>query len=202
MRASRVLLPAFGKPTSPTSASSFSDRCSPRSSPAVPGSQKSRVWRVQLSKRARPPPPSPPWGPPNGTYFSRRKLLLPSPPAPERTRIAASSMNVLSSLFIAKASKPSDRARDRLGDAGDDPAARAAVLHDAFGQRVQGVVPAHADAAAGVHARAHLPDEYGARQHALAREHLDPAPLRVTVAAVARAAPTLLVRHDASPRSS
>src|SRR5258708_23948651 len=32
-----------------------------------------------------PLPPSPPSGPPLGTYFSRRKLMQPAPPFPERS---------------------------------------------------------------------------------------------------------------------
>ena len=38
-------------------------------------------------------PPSPPEGPPAGTYFSRRKAQMPSPPRPALTAILAWSMN-------------------------------------------------------------------------------------------------------------
>ena len=80
-------------------------------------------------------------------------------------------------------------------DAGDDPAARAAVVDDAVGEREEREVAADADAAARVDARADLAHEDRARVHVLAREDLDAAALAVAVAAVARAALSLLVRH-------
>src|SRR5262245_33127652 len=40
-----------------------------------------------------PSPPSPPSGPPLGTYFSRRKLLIPRPPSPAFTKISTRSTN-------------------------------------------------------------------------------------------------------------
>src|SRR4051812_37600926 len=50
-----------------------------------------RVLRPSTaSKTMSPPlPPSPPSGPPYSTYFSRRKLTAPGPPAPERMKILA-----------------------------------------------------------------------------------------------------------------
>ena len=42
-----------------------------------------------------PLPPSPPQGPPLGTYFSRRKATMPSPPRPALTLILAVSKNIL-----------------------------------------------------------------------------------------------------------
>jgi hypothetical protein len=42
-----------------------------------------------------PGPPLPPFGPPRGTYFSRRKLTQPRPPSPAKTRILVSSINFM-----------------------------------------------------------------------------------------------------------
>src|SRR5215469_6574493 len=42
-----------------------------------------------------PLPPSPPSGPPRGTNFSRRKLVLPRPPLPALTFSRASSTNFI-----------------------------------------------------------------------------------------------------------
>ena len=53
-----------------------------------------------------PLPPSPPFGPPCGTYFSRRKLLIPLPPSPAFTNIRARSINI----FLS--SSPIDRAAE------------------------------------------------------------------------------------------
>src|ERR1700758_1666937 len=47
-----------------------------------------------------PLPPSPPSGPPNGTNFSRRKLVLPRPPLPAYTRTRASSTNFTLQLYF------------------------------------------------------------------------------------------------------
>ena len=41
-----------------------------------------------------PCPPSPPFGPPRGTYFSRRKLTQPFPPLPPRTEMVAVSISI------------------------------------------------------------------------------------------------------------
>src|SRR5262249_30746079 len=80
-------------------------------------------------------------------------------------------------------------------DASDDPPARSAVVDHAVLEREECVVAPHADAAPRVDARAHLPHQDRTGLHALSREHLDPAPLRLAVAPVARAALPLLVRH-------
>src|SRR4029450_11724251 len=105
------------------------------------------AWRITSPPR----PPSPPPGPPNGTDFSRRKLLLPSPPAPDRTVSVASSMNVLSSVFIESLAPTGPGPGPSLADASDDPTARTAVVHHSVGERVEGVVAAHADAAPRMH---------------------------------------------------
>src|SRR5712691_11673527 len=47
-----------------------------------------------------PPPPSPPSGPPRGTFFSRLKLTMPSPPLPAWTSMRASSMNFMASEAV------------------------------------------------------------------------------------------------------
>src|ERR1700730_9419653 len=46
-------------------------------------------------KTLPPSPPSPPSGPPRGTNFSRRKLVLPRPPLPACTLSRASSTNFI-----------------------------------------------------------------------------------------------------------
>src|SRR5437868_6902707 len=51
-----------------------------------------------------PRPPSPPSGPPMGTYFSRRKEALPSPPLPAMTSMRASSKNfIAASVHVRRA---------------------------------------------------------------------------------------------------
>ena len=58
---------------------------------AVPGPEHGFAL---VRKTIFPPlPPSPPSGPPRGTYFSRRKEVLPAPPSPERTSSRVSSTN-------------------------------------------------------------------------------------------------------------
>src|SRR5713226_1875969 len=69
------------------------------------------------------------------------------------------------------------------------------VLHLARNPRVDGEVAAHADAAAGVHAGTHLPDEDVARNDALAAVHLHTAVLPRRVAPVAGRPLPLLVCH-------
>src|SRR4051812_5511193 len=49
-----------------------------------------------------PSPPSPPSGPPLGTYFSRRKLLIPRPPSPAFTKISTRSTNTLHLSDVAR----------------------------------------------------------------------------------------------------
>ena len=48
-----------------------------------------------LKTTSAPLPPSPPLGPPFGTYFSRRKLDIPSPPSPALTKTRALSINII-----------------------------------------------------------------------------------------------------------
>src|ERR1044072_5627514 len=60
MRASSDDLPAFGRPTSAASASSFRRRSYSPASPGRPVSAKRGVWRVGVAKRRLPRPPSPP----------------------------------------------------------------------------------------------------------------------------------------------
>ena len=72
--------------------------------PLAPALAANLRWRRKLISVFRLPsariitdpplPPSPPLGPPRGTYFSRRKETMPSPPAPETTIIFALSINI------------------------------------------------------------------------------------------------------------
>src|SRR6056297_2070468 len=56
-----------------------------------------RVFRSETaSTQTSPPrPPLPPLGPPNSTYFSRRKLRQPLPPSPDFRKTRASSRNFM-----------------------------------------------------------------------------------------------------------
>src|SRR6185437_540355 len=56
----KVLLPAFGKPSRPTSASTFNSSFSSRSSPGVPGVKRRGARLVELLKWMLPRPPLPP----------------------------------------------------------------------------------------------------------------------------------------------
>ena len=55
-------MPAFGSPTRPASASSFSRSSIQPDSPSSPRSAKRGAWRVELVKRLLPCPPAPPGG--------------------------------------------------------------------------------------------------------------------------------------------
>src|SRR6185437_7124225 len=57
----KVLLPAFGKPSRPTSASTFNSSFSSRSSPGVPGVKRRGARLVELLKWMLPRPPLPPF---------------------------------------------------------------------------------------------------------------------------------------------
>lgn len=64
--------------------------------PARKWTRRTNSMRVRCFESATiwmwpPLPPSPPSGPPRGANFSRRKLTLPFPPSPARTKILASS---------------------------------------------------------------------------------------------------------------
>ena len=75
-------------------------------------------------------------------------------------------------------------------------AAARGELDRAGGAGEERVVLAHADAVAGLEARAALANDDLAARHLLAGEDLDAEHLRVGVAPVARGAEALLVRHD------
>src|SRR5918996_3774079 len=92
-----------------------------------------------------------------------------------------------------------NRARDHRHVRAPAPAGTEPDL--AFDQREQRVIPADADIVAGVPAGAPLADDDVAGDDVLAAELLHAEPLARRVAAVARAAPGLLVRHLVSPRS-
>src|SRR4051794_32577713 len=83
-------------------------------------------------------------------------------------------------------------------DADDAAAALVAELHGAGDQGEQRVVAAAADVVAGVEVGAALADQDLARVDLLATEALDPEPLGVGVAAVARGGRALLVCHRVS----
>src|SRR3990172_5289491 len=77
--------------------------CCPRSTRCTlfrPISLSVRTDRSATSTTLPPLPPSPPSGPPRGTYFSRRKLTHPFPPAPPRTFIRTRSIKVHASLEL------------------------------------------------------------------------------------------------------
>src|ERR687892_332380 len=92
-----------------------------------------------------------------------------------------------------------NRARDHRHVRAPAPAGTEPDL--AFDQREQRVIPADADIVAGVPAGAPLADDDVAGDDVLAAELLHAEPLARRVAAVARAAAGLLVRHLVSPRS-
>src|SRR5262245_9176284 len=149
------------------------------------------------SRKMLPPsPPSPPSGPPRGTNFSRRKLTQPAPPSPPLTKTSISSMNIAA----GGGARGAQRSGGLLGDADQLVVAPALEADISVGLGEQGVIDADADIDAGLESRAALADEDAARGHELAAEPLDAEPLRVGIPAVSRAADTLLVGHDTTPR--
>src|SRR5256885_12175528 len=62
------------------------------------------VWpfRWATDETRQPLPPAPPSGPPRGTFFSRRKLTMPSPPLPAWTSMRASSTNFMAPVETKK----------------------------------------------------------------------------------------------------
>src|SRR5262249_10191842 len=90
----------------------------------------------------------------------------------------------------------SDGSGDGAGDDADDrPRARLRVLDVAAREGEQREVAPHPHVGPGVDDRPDLPDEDVAGEDRLARVALDPAPLRLRVAPVARAPLTFLVCH-------
>src|SRR4051794_10749184 len=163
--------------------------CTPRwarKCDAVRNRPRSRRSALAASTTSPPSPPSPPFGPPRGTYFSRRKLTQPSPPRPPWTLIVARSENTADVVS-------SD------GGGGTHVHVPAAVapreLDRAGSRREQGVVAAQPGADARVEPGAALADDDRAGGHVLAGEHLDAKPLGVRVAPVLRGAESLLMRH-------
>src|SRR5207302_1945505 len=102
-----------------------------------------------------PSPPSPPSGPPLGTYFSRRKLLMPRPPSPAFTKISTRSTNTVHLSDVARqlhagdllASQPDDEPvfqddrRLRIGQLGPV----GADAHRPLGHLLPGLVVALAE---------------------------------------------------------
>src|SRR5882762_8872660 len=60
------------------------------------------TFRSATAQTLPPLPPSPPSGPPRGTFFSRRKLTMPSPPLPEWISMRASSTNFITPVETKK----------------------------------------------------------------------------------------------------
>src|SRR6056297_975866 len=77
-----------------------------------------------------PPPPSPPSGPPNSIYFSRRKLMQPAPPLPERIYTFARSRNFMADPFARRGPRATLAHPAAVGPCGHLGPARDAV---AFG---------------------------------------------------------------------
>src|SRR5262245_39034960 len=144
-----------------------------------------------------PSPPSPPSGPPRGTNFSRRKLTHPAPPSPPLTKISISSMNIAGPAAPA----PAGRSGGLLGDADELVVALPFEADVAVGLCEQRVIHTEPHIQAGFEASAALTDQDAARADELATKPLDPEHLGIGVTTVSRAADTLLVRHDAIPRS-
>src|SRR5262245_7973278 len=151
------------------------------------------------SSTVPPSPPSPPSGPPRGTNFSRRKLTHPAPPSPPLTKISISSTNMADLRDAGK--RAEERSGGLLGDADELVVALALEPHVPVGLGEQGMIHADADVDSRLEAGTALPHQNAARGHELAPEALDPEHLRVGVPAVSRAPDTLLVRHEARPRS-
>src|SRR5258706_514881 len=179
----KVDLPALGRPSSPTSASTRSSSASSRLSPGSPR-VNCRGARLVLDLKCRLPRP-------------------PCPPLPACTWIFASSMN-----FINEKAPPAPAGL--FAESGEGLCrehahgflvARALdrVLDLARDAREQGVVAAHADVVARVHHGAALAHQDLPCIGALAAVGLDAEPLRVGVAPVARAAACFLVGHGLFP---
>src|SRR5580700_3938401 len=148
-------------------------------------------------------PPSPPAGPPFGTYFSRRHAMMPSPPLPASSVIAASSMNCI----CAENQKESRAALFRGAcvvagaSAGRDDVDMLAVPRGGeadltLDDREDRVVLAHHDADAGIELRPALADDDVARHDRLAAEALHTQTLRVRVAPVPRGTGTFFGREQ------
>src|SRR5579863_5855238 len=162
-------------------------------------------------------PPSPPSGPPNGTNFSRRKLVLPRPPLPACTRSRASSTNFMMRLYcICRTLPPQTKApargrglretkraaRSRSGLRRQHAHVQAllgaalAKLHRPGHFREQRVIGAGSDVAARAHLRAPLGHDDVAGEDVLAAEALDAETLGVRIAAVLGTAARLFMSHD------
>src|ERR1700704_3780551 len=136
-----------------------------------------------------PRPPSPPFGPPLGTYRSRRNVAAPSPPLPACTSIFASSMNFM--CTNEKALPQLDRALPVSGSGLSRlyaygflvPFALDAILDLAGDAREQRVVAPHQDVAAGVHHGAALAHQDLPGVHLLAAVHLHAEALGLRIAA-------------------
>src|SRR6266545_1870935 len=150
-----------------------------------------------------PPPPSPPSGPPRGTFFSRLKLTMPSPPLPAWTSMRASSMNFMESGAV-EIKKPyrADRAfggklllSRHHADGLFVVRSLEAELDLAIDLREQSMVLADSDVVPGVNTGTALANNDAARGHGLPAETLDAEALRLRIPAVAGAAAGFLMCH-------
>src|SRR4051812_43453479 len=147
-----------------------------------------------------PLPPSPPFGPPRGAYFSWRKLRQPLPPSPPRTKIVTRSTNMeaFSSGGVGsrRAVKRSGLCRG-LGGGDDVDPAPFLVEHDlAVDQREDRPVASDADVLARPPPRALLTADDAPGLGDLAAEELDSQHLGVRIAPVAARSLTFFVSHD------
>src|SRR5215472_14749827 len=149
--------------------------------------RSSRVARLRSATRTTSPPrpPSPPSGPPRGTYFSRRKLTQPLPPAPATTETCVSSMNI--SVGFMEESPSHWESASALGlrlHQRHHATPGLAVLHHAVAAREARVVPGETHIAPGRDLGSDLPHQDRACTHALTTKHLDAPALPIAVAAV------------------
>src|SRR6266851_1446526 len=154
-----------------------------------------------------PPPPSPPSGPPRGTFFSRLKLTMPSPPLPAWISMRASSMNFMESEAV-EIKKPyrADRAFAGMtillsrNHADGLFAVRSLELELNLAADLceQGMVLADPDIVSGMNASAALANDDAACGHDLPAVALHPESLRLGIAAIAGTAARFLVRHGGS----
>src|SRR5580704_12016615 len=149
--------------------------------------------RVERSHTLPPSPPSPPSGPPKGTNFSRRKLALPRPPLPARTRRVASSTNFMGRLRAA--------ARHQVGPSAPGGRRSSVRLGNGnrrsrgLGARLGGRLHAHIHTLLG----AALTDQDVTGEHILTTEALHTQALGVRIAAIACTTACLLMCHETAP---
>ena len=95
---SSVDLPTLGKPTSPTSARSFSSKITSRLSPGSPALAKRGTCRVGVAKWLLPQPPRPPRQRTKGSLPLMSAMI--SPLSASRTRVPRGTRMTRSSPFL------------------------------------------------------------------------------------------------------